>query len=936
MWFTLFRIGMFIGSIIYQQLTKPEIKKPKASKDTSNFPRSKEGDGISVIFGYAYIEDAELVWYKLQTALRTPNTNQTGEFVYFAAAQEVICLSNIDSIEFLFIDGNANRCNWDSDTADPVYSGWSTNTENIPVGRSYTSLGTNKYNYDDPAGFLDLDLSDMVEFLEGFYEGLSISFVSLEFGGATQPENTFLSQVGQQAGVNPAYRGVVQAVWPSKVVSISATPSFNYVPQYLVKRIALQHDGTAQWYSAKSHTGYGLNVIHCIRELIISNAIGAGLSDTFIDSVSFEAAADTCYTEGIGLSFHYNNTDGTVKDLVEDLMNYAVGFLYFDIQNLVFKIKLFRNDYVYASLDEITVSSAYTISNITKKDNAEVVNDVTVTYRDRYTFKPKAAKYSDSASILSIGINPQNIDFEKCMNADYAAKIAAQTVLFSIANPSGLTLSGPLGLDKYNPGDVFKLTDPRYGWDGIVVRVLEKKRSRVDSEKIELSLIEDLFGIGESSFGTGNGNPVYPVLVDVLNPIVKEMPYFMNRQAYDDPDLSIGEGFALVFAMCSLSTGNTSFGSYYKLSTDPAYTFSGTGNPFIAIRTLDANIGLTDTAIVTDEGTLPSGYFKYIIIDDEIMGSYSTNPATGTISAHRGLHDTLPAAHTAGAIIYFLVLPTGSYDFETGRNYDIIETLLANGSQYNIRLNAEAWNGVQIATDAPQVDITIANRSIRPINAGGFKINGYSYEDDGILWIGFDAGTPITWLHRNRVLYWNTLTTQATTGQTKETGVLYCVEIWDSADANLIRTEDLINDDEYDYTTALEITDFSGLTDKIIKLKSKRLKANLIDYWESWQEWSIPVKRLTAPAGEFIEAGGLTVCNITNNTDYTAEKWYYEYTTAAEPSEPAEPSDPTTGSSFGTSPILVIPVLGTNMNVWVKARGYKNGALSILLSIKNY
>lgn len=1014
MWGFIFKAVLYVGSIAYQYFTKPDIKKegkPKPGQDTSNFPRANEGDGISVVFGYAFIEDPQVVWHKLLDVINN-SLPSFGFYMYtyLATLQEVICHSGIDSLEFIFIDHNANRCDWDGNTTTPDYYGWSSNSTAI-IRKNYTAIGTDQYDYDNGGG--------------------PIASAIIEFGGASQTPNSYLETASEQGTTIPAYRGVTQVIWAARLLNtvagstgIQPAPETPAPCQYLVKRILTQHDGTAQWYSAKAHTGYGLNVIHCIRELIISEAIGAGLDDSFIDSVSFEAAADTCYTEGVGLSFHYNNTDGTVKDIIEELERYMSGICYFDNADELFKIKLFRFDYVYASLDTLTESDYISVTNISRKDASEVVNSVTITYKDRFNFKLKSVNWKDEASIAEIGINPENIDMSWTMNPAWAAKLASEIGISSIAQLHVMQINGPITLDDYNKGDVFKVTSARHGISAVVFRVIDKKRSEIESENVTLFVVEDFYGIGQGAFGIEDNEPDYPALIDVAEPYVDELPYFLNRVIYDDPDTAVGEAITHGFIMAANPLNFTSYGILYKISTDSAYTQYGSGNVFTDIRTLKTAIGMTDYEVETDEGTIPGeestdpAFTSWIVIDGEIMRVYSNDQTNGKFLVNRGMHDTIPAAHSIGAIIY--CLPKASPE----SRYEVLRASLIVGSTYNVKLTSENITGSQNPAEAEVNNLIALNRSIRPYNAGKVEVNGYSYEDDGIIWIGETDGTPITWEHRNKSTQFDQWYTQTASGITKPFGLLYRLQIFDITGTTIKRTVNLLDDDEYDYTTTLENTDFGSLDDKLIKLLSKQLKdtisftytntnsassivastgtiiwkgadltrtvqvgyritlANFAnagnndsfdvasisyassdttitvtdntgmvdetlsgldetlstpDYWDSWQEWSLQVKRLTAPDIVF-EGPSIGDTNITiqNNGEYIADGWYYEYTFDTQPATPAEPSDPTISSSFGSGTTYHFTVSGLDKNVWVKARAYKNGVLSPVCSQKNY
>lgn len=58
--------ALYAGSILLSVLWKPkEPKEPTPSDDVGRYMRAVEGNGIPVIFGYAYVQDAIGVYYNI-------------------------------------------------------------------------------------------------------------------------------------------------------------------------------------------------------------------------------------------------------------------------------------------------------------------------------------------------------------------------------------------------------------------------------------------------------------------------------------------------------------------------------------------------------------------------------------------------------------------------------------------------------------------------------------------------------------------------------------------------------------------------------------------------------------------------------------------------------------------------------------------------------
>lgn len=855
-----FSLCAYAGAIIVSHFLKPkQPKPPKPSTDVENFMRVSEGSGISVVFGYAYIEDALGVFYRMVGTTK----NYTGapqvfaSYNYYLFIQDVICLSNIDYLEYIYIGDIPVRGNWNENPSKPKYYGYSTNKYRQLCSKyiQLNSGGVTGWNYFQPLG----KVAD------------TYGFVSIEFGLPDQmPMEDLKFWQGRAEGITandvPAYRGVVQCVWGANGTPIvvpdpmpegwKPTPPYGYgvfigegvsvVPTpahhaYLVSRFMKQHDGSLQWYSGLAHCGWGLNPIHIIRELAISGRIGGGISELKIDQASFVYSAQLLYDEGFGVNFHLNNTETSAREIVNRLLDLVTGFIRQNYQTGLIEIKLCRPDYYYEDLDELDEDDYIEIEGYMKKELDSATNQAIVLYRDRYDFETKTAMYKDDDSIEKYGLNSQEFDYRWIFNPDLASSLAQQRVVISTTQLTVCRMKGGRKFDKYNLGDVVRVSSKRKGFSGIVYRVVGKSVSGFNDGTITLNLLEDYFGIGKGAYGTGDNEvPVIP-LPSVLNPYVCEAMYFVLWQKYGaDPDNIIPVDRTKVVATSNATASLTGFITFEKQSIETDYNLDKYGNNFSKFATIKTAlyVGEANTVIELNEKiTVAVG--SWACIDMELFYVYTAYAQF--VGLTRGMHDTLPMYHSAGTPILFFE------GFSTVRLFDKDFML----SEYNFKLASQSLQGGQDPAYAQTLTRTLIKRAILPYNVGKLRVNNSAMIALAYDYIRFNqvglTDTTIIWQPRDRVTQKDLWLTQNADYATSESGVVYEIEFYNEATGVLFATATNFTSLGVllTYNTEKQANGNQPMPIKRVHLWSRRLKqGSTTEYWESWKKWVFYIYRV--------------------------------------------------------------------------------------------
>ena len=407
--------------------------------------------------------------------------------------------------------------------------------------------------------------------------------------------------------------------------------------------------------------GYSMNPVHALREAITDPEWGVGVAETRIDDESFRKAADVCFDEGLDYCYVHDQLGG-VDRLVKSITDYIEGIVFFDAETNQIKLKLIRDDYVFDDLpkfDETTISS---VSQYRRQHTNELVNSVTVKYRDASTDSEETVTIHDQeASTKTVGgeggVVSVTLSFDGCATEQAAVKVAGRE-LFSLSRPvislsAQINPSTPLGL-----GDPIVFSYQDLNLSNIVMRVVRIDYSDGINAGVKVQLIQDVFS-SQGLFGP----TLYGLEPDV--PDHRASLVYLEASAVDLSTARVSNPF-------TTDTG----ARYFKVGRRDS-VFSGDVYFGDSSTALQVSVGRLNTAILAlstapDADTqtfsinlpgLPSGFLVQsgirMRIDQEIFElmlttqDLLTNTYTFSIT-DRALDDTVAVAHAIGATVYYL------------------------------------------------------------------------------------------------------------------------------------------------------------------------------------------------------------------------------------------------------------------------------------------
>lgn len=546
------------------------------------------------------------------------------------------------------------------------------------------------------------------------------------------------------------------------------------------------------------------NPVHCLLELFLNEDWGMGditLDD--VDVAKWRAAAEVCYNEANGFSYLWDRQT-TVEDMAEIILKQIDGVVYTDFATGLLTIKLARADYDVDDLPVYGNDAFIEISNLTRGSWDDTINEVRVQFTDKaQNYKSRSIFDQDLANVTiqqGEGVNT-NINYPGCTNEPLARSLGRRDL--QVLTQPLLRFTGTIDRTAHdlNPGDPFVFEWPEQGIDAVVMRVTTVRLGTLENGVIELECVEDKFATATALFNTTTSGWTNPVgdPAPVEHGEIAELPYYFQQdddtRVYplaDRPDAS-QQSFAVVLEGI-VEEESAAFVPWGTLAANMAISYDAYDDTGFTVQ------DVTDIALVPagSDGNARSG-LTVIKIDDEYMAYRVSSVVSGDVlldEVYRGLLDTVPQEHTAGASVWFV-----------GANLELIEQSYASGTTVNAEFLTQTVNGILAAVDAPDYSLLVDRRALRPLRPTLMTING-NVTSDSVA----DTGDIVVVCSERNRLTESPLLTAADTTVTPELLTTYILDIYGESNVLLRRVSGLTTP-SYTYTNAFEIVDAGSLQD---------------------------------------------------------------------------------------------------------------------------
>lgn len=568
---------------------------------------------------------------------------------------------------------------------------------------------------------------------------------------------------------------------------------------------------------------YDMNPAHIIRECLTDPDWGMGYNEADIDDVAFMAAADTLFSEGMGISLLWTS-EIEIGEFITEVLKHIEASLYVDRKSGKFVLKLVRDDYDPNTLLELGEDQIDKVEDFKRAQFGELTTSVSVKYWDGVNNVEGMVSVQDIAleKMQGAAINTATV-YHGFQSAALALRAAQRDLRTLSSQLCSCTIYADRTAKDLQVGDVFRLTWPDYGITKLVMRVAGIAYGDGRNNRIRINAAEDVFRLDD-------------LPLTAVNPPAWEDPggpaqVAARRKVYEVPYVELVQQNGVDVVTTALTTdplhGNVGAAAGRPGAALNALLETNAGTGFEAQGILDfcptaqltANVDRITKLIPIDNGIdldlVTIG--TWCQIGNEIMEVEALTSSLLTVG--RSVLDTVPENHLDNDYVLF-------WDALSGTD----PTLYAQGESVDVKILTQTGSGQLALADAPTDTIVLNARAIRPYPPGNVKLNGEYFPAE------VAADVVITWAHRDRLGQGTTLVDFLGGSTGPEAGTTYKIVIKDDT-AYPVRTVTGISGTTYTYTSAFETADGGPFTSFTIELSSVR------DGYESYQKHSITVSR---------------------------------------------------------------------------------------------
>jgi hypothetical protein len=540
-----------------------------------------------------------------------------------------------------------------------------------------------------------------------------------------------------------------------------------------------------------------MNPAHIVYECLTNRSWGSlKIPASSINDDSFRAAADTFYSEGLGLSLQWLR-EGPLEDFIREVLDHCGANLTQHPRTGLFELKTLRGDYVTSSLPVFDETNIVEMRMLERSGSSELVNQITYSYVDANNNQDTPVTVQNLAAIQS----QQVLVAESYSRPGFSrAEVTRRAAMRDLKVRSTPLLRGELVANRaiwdIVPGGVFVLKWPKRGIVSSVMRVGGVDYGRVTDNKVVVSFTEDVYGFPASTYSQNQYSLAQSddASVAQLSKVGGyEVPWWMVRAAKGAAEAnSLPENEGYVTTVAEPPNGYYTNYSVYtpdETGSQSGYNVNYTGMLFNQVVVLTEDVDFDETSVtVSTELLVETNIGRFAIFQprqfvdtldlspQEMVRISSLDLENGKLVIQRGMWDTTPKPYSLGDRLWIL----SSAPMGGGISFDKDYDLKVKFRPYTTTSSIPESTIKTSKTKSYTIDLN--SRAYRPYPPARIRVNGTTVPKDGVL---LTDNFTVDWRHRNRLSY-QAIHNEATTATTLEAGSTYSVRIYDDL------TEDLL------------------------------------------------------------------------------------------------------------------------------------------------
>lgn len=686
---------LFIITFAFSILTAlfaPSQKATRGQLKDFTFPQIGDGDPLIYAAGTVKITAPGLVWYgDFSSKALHPASNPLGGLImfllpkptvgyrYYLGWQLVVCIGPNARLKRLWFGTISDKDEAQDEENDPNFT--DPNDPKVPTPIFSGDVGTGHMQLTNLKAFGgDVGKGGGGQQGGGGYD-LSVDFYG---GEQSQGVNTYLE--AKINGLIPAWRGICHMVVHGYIGDSTTL-------QNMTMEIERIYDPLALGGKARVGSEGDANPANVIYELLTNNFGAASMPINRIKTQSFLDAGSTLFDEdeGISITFGGSGAADKVGKVIQDVLRQIDAVLYEDPLDGLVYLKLIRQDYTLADLPIINVENIADLQNFALNLWSDTKNRVRVSYEDRK---------KDYNSRVAVGEDMANVAFQngqvKGVNVQHPyvkrKEHANRLVVREMAIYSTILTKVTAATQRFNlalrPGSVVKFTFGPYNIEQVIMRILKVNFGSLTNNRMVLDMAADKFAAVDLLFSPPTTDFVRPNTgaTNIRTWNIEESPRWLNLIQPDLVNADAPRALVLPFPSNQAQQGYNLWlktpaeTEYQQTNTQNLYPETATISGALAMEYATTSITFSDISnvdVLANVSATQISQFGYnlILVDQEFM-AFETYALVGSdyvvSTVHRGLLDSVVAAHASGAkAIFVRAFHVGSREFIDGDTIDI-------------------------------------------------------------------------------------------------------------------------------------------------------------------------------------------------------------------------------------------------------------------------
>jgi hypothetical protein len=532
-----------------------------------------------------------------------------------------------------------------------------------------------------------------------FNSGSGKSTVYFYNGEQSEPDSYLKSKTSSPIAYNNTAYFVLRQGFIGD--NVSAVPNYGCI----VRRTELNTGWT------KQKIGNDVNPAAALFYILKSMV---GYPDELLDEASFQAANETLYNEGFGISFTMNQAS-EAKTFINEILKTIDAVIQIDALNGKMRLKLLRDDYVVSNLPAINETNSAKVT-FSRRGNEELFSRITVAYkenRDNEQFVENSVTAINTAARLLIG-------YEKTHSVNYKMITTAENAKKAL-NREFKRNSYPIASVKFTCsahhfgslaiGDVINFSNEALGVINMPVRITAIGGDKETTQEIEISAGEDIFALGNMVIVEEQGSEGKPIefeLPDIQYTNVKDAPAesVLNERAVLC-FAAYPEGFVqFMTASDGISGQSVNVPQCYLGTLTAPYGITDDmdeGEGFVIQPLTDMwNVALTDAGFQRLKGVayIEDELIAYQFRDSQTDGSYTVTHIM------RGLMNTEKKVHPANARVWFIDVDANDFEALPIQSATPLISFCAGNMRYTTpNFNVSHNYGFSVETPYPPANV---------------------------------------------------------------------------------------------------------------------------------------------------------------------------------------------------------------------------------------